>query len=60
MALRIMGGALLVTSFGMFAYNVIATVVVKRPKDVPRLPLAASVAAPASELPPSEGGVTPR
>jgi len=31
MALRIMGGALLVVSFVMFAYNTIATIVVKKP-----------------------------
>ncbi len=31
MALRIMGGVLLVTSFVMFAYNTIATIVVKKP-----------------------------
>jgi cbb3-type cytochrome c oxidase subunit I len=37
MALRIMGGALLVVSFVMFAYNVLATVIVKRPNDIPTL-----------------------
>ena len=31
MALRIMGGVLLVTSFCMFAFNVIATLVVRAP-----------------------------
>ncbi len=35
MALRIMGGSLLVVSFVMFAYNVVATVVVKRPPVTP-------------------------
>jgi cbb3-type cytochrome oxidase subunit 1 len=30
-----MGGALVVTSFVMFAYNVIATVVVRRPFELP-------------------------
>jgi cbb3-type cytochrome c oxidase subunit I len=34
-AVRIMGGALVVTSFVMFAYNVIATVVVRRPFELP-------------------------
>ena len=34
-AIRIMGGALVVTSFVMFAYNIIATVVVKRPFVLP-------------------------
>jgi cbb3-type cytochrome c oxidase subunit I len=37
MALRIMGGSLLVTSFVMFAYNIFATVAVRRPLDVPDL-----------------------
>ena len=38
MALRIMGGVLLVvTSFVMFAYNVIATIVVRRPFELPDL-----------------------
>jgi cbb3-type cytochrome c oxidase subunit I len=35
MALRIMGGALLVTSFGMFAWNMVATIVARRPLDLP-------------------------
>ena len=43
MALRIMGGALLVTSFVMFAYNVVATVIVKRPAVQPTLALPAPV-----------------
>lgn len=34
-ALRVMGGALLVTSFVMFAYNVIATIAVRRPYELP-------------------------
>jgi len=34
-AIRIMGGALVVTSFVMFAYNVIATVIVRRPFELP-------------------------
>jgi cbb3-type cytochrome c oxidase subunit I len=37
MALRIMGGVLLVGSFVMFAYNVIATVVVRRPFELPEI-----------------------
>ena len=37
MALRIMGGVLLVTSFVMFAYNVIATIIVRRPFELPDL-----------------------
>jgi cbb3-type cytochrome c oxidase subunit I len=37
MALRIMGGALLVTSFVMFAYNIVATIAVKKPLDLPDL-----------------------
>jgi cbb3-type cytochrome c oxidase subunit I len=36
-AVRIMGGALVVTSFVMFAYNVIATVVVRRAFELPDL-----------------------
>lgn len=47
--IRIMGGALVVTSFVMFAYNVIATVVVRRPfeeADVGLLPV--DVLAPAA------------
>ncbi len=35
MALRIMGGTLLVTSFAMFGWNMVATVVARRPLDVP-------------------------
>jgi len=35
MALRLMGGVLLVTSFIMFTYNVIATIVVRRPFELP-------------------------
>ncbi len=35
MALRIMGGALIVTSFSMFAYNVIATIVARKPVVAP-------------------------
>jgi cbb3-type cytochrome c oxidase subunit I len=38
MALRIMGGVLIVTSFVMFAYNLVATIVVRRPVEVPSLP----------------------
>jgi cbb3-type cytochrome c oxidase subunit I len=34
---RIMGGALVVTSFVMFAYNIIATVVVRPPFELPNL-----------------------
>jgi cbb3-type cytochrome oxidase subunit 1 len=34
---RIMGGALVVTSFVMFAYNIIATVVVRPPFELPDL-----------------------
>lgn len=34
-AIRIMGGALVVTSFVMFAYNIIATMVVRRPFELP-------------------------
>ena len=34
-ALRIMGGALIVTSFVMFAWNIIATIIVKRPFELP-------------------------
>jgi cbb3-type cytochrome c oxidase subunit I len=37
LALRIMGGALIVTSFVMFAYNVFATIIVKRPFELPDL-----------------------
>jgi hypothetical protein len=43
----------------MFACNVIATVVVKRPKDVPPLPLAAASVSPAPDGPLSEGSVNP-
>ncbi len=41
MALRVIGGALVVTSFVMFAVNVFATVVVRRHVEVPgeRTPL---------------------
>ena len=35
MSLRIMGGVLLITSFVMFAFNVMATIVVKRPFEYP-------------------------
>jgi cbb3-type cytochrome c oxidase subunit I len=34
-AVRIMGGILVVTSFVMFAYNIIATAVIKRPFELP-------------------------
>ena len=34
-AVRIMGGALVVTSFVMFAYNIIATAIVRRPFELP-------------------------
>jgi len=34
-AIRIMGGALVVTSFVMFAYNILATVIVRRPFELP-------------------------
>jgi cbb3-type cytochrome c oxidase subunit I len=37
MALRVMGGVLLVSSFVMFAYNVIATIAVRRPFELPDL-----------------------
>jgi cbb3-type cytochrome c oxidase subunit I len=37
MALRIMGGVLLVGSFAMFAYNAIATIIVRRPFELPDL-----------------------
>ena len=36
-ALRIMGGTLLVTSFMMFAWNVFATIIVRRPFELPDL-----------------------
>jgi cbb3-type cytochrome c oxidase subunit I len=36
-AVRIMGGALIVTSFVMFAYNAIATVIVRRPFVLPEI-----------------------
>jgi cbb3-type cytochrome c oxidase subunit I len=45
-AVRIMGGTLIVTSFMMFAYNVIATVVVRRPFELPDVK-AGTVALPA-------------
>jgi cbb3-type cytochrome c oxidase subunit I len=54
--IRIMGGALVVTSFVMFAYNVIATVVVRRPfeeADVRLLPV--DVFAPAASPSTAEG-----
>jgi cbb3-type cytochrome c oxidase subunit I len=54
--IRIMGGALVVTSFVMFAYNVIATVVVRRPfeeADVRLLPV--DVLAPAASPSTAEG-----
>ena len=57
MALRIMGGVLLVISFVMFAYNIIATVVVRRPFEVPEMgsgpapsPLAARAAVVPAEV----------
>jgi cbb3-type cytochrome c oxidase subunit I len=37
MALRVMGGILLATSFVMFAYNVVATVIARKPLDLPDL-----------------------
>ncbi len=54
MAIRIMGGGLLVLSFIIFAYNVIATLVVRRPVSVPEFPspvasLAAQQAKPSTE-----------
>jgi cbb3-type cytochrome c oxidase subunit I len=60
MALRIMGGALLVTAFSMFAYNIIATVVVKRPIDAPPLLLGRHTPLPAPEPGTHEGSVSPR
>lgn len=47
MALRIMGGALLVTSFAMFAWNIAATVLVRRPLDLPDMAVAAGTTGPA-------------
>lgn len=46
-ALRIMGGALLAISFIMFLYNLIATVVVRRPAEEPD---AAVIVAPAARI----------
>ena len=60
MALRIMGGVLLVTSFGMFAYNVIATIVVRLPLDAPKFSLTPAPSSPEPEPTKAEGGVTQR
>jgi cbb3-type cytochrome oxidase subunit 1 len=38
MTLRIMGGSLLVISFCMFAWNIVATVIVRRPFEQPEMP----------------------
>jgi cbb3-type cytochrome c oxidase subunit I len=38
MSLRIMGGSLLVISFCMFAWNIFATVIVRRPFEQPEMP----------------------
>jgi cbb3-type cytochrome c oxidase subunit I len=50
-ALRIMGGALVVTSFVMFAYNTIATMVVRRPFVLPEVKVrTAATPAPAPTM----------
>jgi cbb3-type cytochrome oxidase subunit 1 len=54
-ALRIMGGALIVTSFVMFAYNVIATIVVRRPFELPDIKVKTAVI-PASAPAPTMAG----
>jgi cbb3-type cytochrome c oxidase subunit I len=57
MALRIMGGTLLVTSFVMFAYNVLATIAVRRPFVLPEMK---PVASPEPGGPGLAEAVTPR
>ncbi|HEY5549467.1 MAG TPA: cbb3-type cytochrome c oxidase subunit I [Coriobacteriia bacterium] len=56
MALRIMGGSLLVTSFTMFAYNLFATAIVKRPIGAPTI--ASPMTTQSALIPPAtaEGG----
>lgn len=50
-AVRIMGGTLVVTSFVMFAYNVIATAIVRRPFELPDVKIrTAKVPAPAAAM----------
>jgi cytochrome c oxidase cbb3-type subunit 1 len=42
-AVRIMGGALVVASFVMFAYNVLATIIVRRPFELPDVKVKTAV-----------------
>ena len=54
LALRVMGGSLMVISFTMFAYNILATIIVRRPLELPTMaspmtsPASASANAPLS------------
>jgi cbb3-type cytochrome c oxidase subunit I len=56
LALRIMGGTLLVTSFAMFGFNIVATMVARRPLVVPTLTAQPRDAAPATSAGLAEQG----